>query len=543
MHGASVNDRCSPHCRSMTAGSFASRRRIGEEATPIKRSSARAGRGHQHLCAWSAASAASTGTRGRSISPPDRRPTWRSASKIATLQASPGGQYLLYLKADHYWTVDAASGKQTNVTAAIASSFVDRESDDTSEHKPPFGVAGWTTDDQSVLLYDKLDVWEVKPDGSGATKLTNGAAGEIRHRLVRLDPDAEWIDRSQPIYRVAIRSAVEEIRLREHCAGCRAVGDRRSCCSTSASIGWRRQSGPIDIVYASQDFDDSPDYFTSGPSLSRCHAGHDDESVHARVRVGTLGADRLQEQDGRAAPGDAALSGRLHAGAQVSDGRLHVRKALGRRASVLGALRTRLLQRRRVYDARLFLSAARHRVPAARAGALGGRCGRTGGAAGDRDGRGRSRERRHRRSLVGRVRHAFSWRHTPSCSRRRSPARRSPISSATTATITGRAASPKPITSRPDSSACRCRSTRTCRRTSAIQPIYTAHTMQTPLLLEVGDNDGTVHWHQGVELYNIARRAGRNVVLLQYGGEDHGLRKRRTRSTITTGSSSGSITT
>ncbi len=38
--------------------------------------------------------------------------------------------------------------------------------------------------------------------------------------------------------------------------------------------------------------------------------------------------------------------------------------------------------------------------------------------------------------------------------------------------------------------------------------VYKAHTMTTPLLVEVGDNDGTVHWHQGVELYNIARRAG-----------------------------------
>ena len=57
--------------------------------------------------------------------------------------------------------------------------------------------------------------------------------------------------------------------------------------------------------------------------------------------------------------------------------------------------------------------------------------------------------------------------------------------------------------------------------------IYTAHTMQTALLLEAGDNDGTVHWHQSVALYNIARRAGRNVVMLQYGGEDHGLRKRQ----------------
>jgi dipeptidyl aminopeptidase/acylaminoacyl peptidase len=56
--------------------------------------------------------------------------------------------------------------------------------------------------------------------------------------------------------------------------------------------------------------------------------------------------------------------------------------------------------------------------------------------------------------------------------------------------------------------------------------VFKAHTMKTPLLVAFGDNDGTVHWHQGVELYNIARRAGTPVVLLQYGGEDHGLRKR-----------------
>jgi dipeptidyl aminopeptidase/acylaminoacyl peptidase len=49
--------------------------------------------------------------------------------------------------------------------------------------------------------------------------------------------------------------------------------------------------------------------------------------------------------------------------------------------------------------------------------------------------------------------------------------------------------------------------------------------MTVPLMIEVGDADGTVFWHQGVELYNIARRAKKNVVLLQYEGEDHGLRQ------------------
>jgi hypothetical protein len=43
----------------------------------------------------------------------------------------------------------------------------------------------------------------------------------------------------------------------------------------------------------------------------------------------------------------------------------------------------------------------------------------------------------------------------------------------------------------------------------------------------VGDSDGTVAWHQGIELYNIARRAGKPVVMLAYMGEDHGLRQKK----------------
>jgi dienelactone hydrolase len=56
--------------------------------------------------------------------------------------------------------------------------------------------------------------------------------------------------------------------------------------------------------------------------------------------------------------------------------------------------------------------------------------------------------------------------------------------------------------------------------------VFNVQNMRTPLLLEVGDSDGTVYWHHGVELYNIARRAKKDVVMLAYGGEDHGLRRR-----------------
>ena len=60
----------------------------------------------------------------------------------------------------------------------------------------------------------------------------------------------------------------------------------------------------------------------------------------------------------------------------------------------------------------------------------------------------------------------------------------------------------------------------------AAPPLNVAVLMTTPLLIEVGDADGTVFFHQGVELYNVARRAGKNVVLIVYAGEDHGLRKK-----------------
>jgi dipeptidyl aminopeptidase/acylaminoacyl peptidase len=47
--------------------------------------------------------------------------------------------------------------------------------------------------------------------------------------------------------------------------------------------------------------------------------------------------------------------------------------------------------------------------------------------------------------------------------------------------------------------------------------------LQTPMLLMHGDADGVVDFYQGLEFYNYARRAGKEVVLLVYPDADHGL--------------------
>lgn len=47
--------------------------------------------------------------------------------------------------------------------------------------------------------------------------------------------------------------------------------------------------------------------------------------------------------------------------------------------------------------------------------------------------------------------------------------------------------------------------------------------LETPMLLMHGDEDGVVDFYQGLEFYNYARRAGKEVLMLVYPGADHGL--------------------
>ena len=57
-------------------------------------------------------------------------------------------------------------------------------------------------------------------------------------------------------------------------------------------------------------------------------------------------------------------------------------------------------------------------------------------------------------------------------------------------------------------------------------PVMFIRELDTPMLMAFGDADGTVDWHQGVELYNYARRAGKHLVMLVYADENHSLRRK-----------------
>lgn len=87
-----------------------------------------------------------------------------------------------------FWVVDLASGTRTNLTASLTSSgkadFVDHDDDHPNNVPPVITPAGWDKTGNAWLVNDTHDVWRVAADGSGATKLTDGAKTGIVHRLI-----------------------------------------------------------------------------------------------------------------------------------------------------------------------------------------------------------------------------------------------------------------------------------------------------------------------------------------------------------------------
>ena len=116
---------------------------------------------------------------------------------------SPNGVSMLYYKNDegHFYVYDMVNGTHTNITKNASVSFINTE-DDHNVVNPPRRPVGWTSQGNHVLLSDGWDIWKVSIEGDEAENLTvNGKSEQIRYsRPSRFDPDVDGIDMSKPVY-------------------------------------------------------------------------------------------------------------------------------------------------------------------------------------------------------------------------------------------------------------------------------------------------------------------------------------------------------
>lgn len=76
------------------------------------------------------------------------------------------------------------------------------EDNDVPSPASSYGLAGWTKDDDRVLLYDRFDIWSVDPTGAKAPVCITNGVGRLRdttYRYVRTDPEATYIDTTKPL--------------------------------------------------------------------------------------------------------------------------------------------------------------------------------------------------------------------------------------------------------------------------------------------------------------------------------------------------------
>jgi dipeptidyl aminopeptidase/acylaminoacyl peptidase len=443
------------------------------------------------------------------------------------VQAGPSGKYLLFIEGDQYWTINLATRAITNITGAVPTSFIDKESDQTSPQKPPFGVAGWTRDDRAVLLNDKYDVWLVPSDGSKAERLTSGAAEQVRHRLVRLDPEEEWVDLTRPVY----LSLYGEWTKKSGYARREPSGTVTRLVWLDRSVTLLTKAKSADVYgYLAQDYDAPVDLYVGAADLKNAKQVTRTDAFQSDYAWGRSELLDYKTPTGR------RLQASLHYPAGYEAGRkypmiVYNYELLSQNVHRYVAPSDREYYNISVFTSRGYLVLQPDIVFTPRKpGPSVVECVTAGvnkviqmGVVDPK--------------RIGVVGHSMGGYNTT-------------ILATRTNGIFAAAVAGAPMTDLVSyygdhhwSSGIAETDHIETGQERMVVPVYedlqeyidnsavfAAHTMTVPLLLEVGDSDGTVAWHQGIELYNVARRARRNVVMLAYMGEDHGLRQKANQS-------------
>ena len=241
---------------------------------------------------------------------------------IPPVDFSPGGRYAMNFQDGHFWVYDLESGATSDISKDAPAKFANLENDYPVSQKPAYGIAGWTKNDRSVIVYDAYDLWELFPDGSGKPRrLTDGSGEEIRHRYARTTPqpggggrggrggrggeDTEWIDLDKPVYlslegRWTKRSGYARLesgkteRLVFARSGRARPGESQE--RRYLGVSGRRLEPIAELLHGRR-------------GLKEPAEGERHQSVCRTVRVGPRGTDRLQELARRTPARRAVLSG------------------------------------------------------------------------------------------------------------------------------------------------------------------------------------------------------------------------------------------
>lgn len=113
----------------------------------------------------------------------------------ATPRISPEGKYATWFDdSDLKWKIYNFNKKEIiTLIEDQKINFYD-ELNDVPDAPNSYGMAGWTNNDEEVLIYDRYDIWSVNPEKNSKVKLTSGRNSKTEYRYIHTDPENETID-------------------------------------------------------------------------------------------------------------------------------------------------------------------------------------------------------------------------------------------------------------------------------------------------------------------------------------------------------------
>lgn len=110
---------------------------------------------------------------------------------------SPMARYVFWFSGpDTTWiSYSIATGNTARLTTGQKVTLAD-ELNDEPDFPSAYGLAGWTTDDREVIVYDRYDLWSLDPEGKkpGVNLTKTGRRDKIVFRYVRLNMEDRFID-------------------------------------------------------------------------------------------------------------------------------------------------------------------------------------------------------------------------------------------------------------------------------------------------------------------------------------------------------------
>jgi len=180
---------------------------------------------------------------------------------------SPNGKYVYWFHDKDWYVYDIAKKTTKNITSSLGVRF-EREDWDTPQPSYGYGIAGWTDGDATILVYDRYDIWEIKPDGSDPRMVTEGYGrkNDLSFRYIRLDREERTIN---PKKDMLLRTTNEETMAGGFFIG-RVNGKKppEKLIMADKMFGYPSKAENADyLIFYRSSFDEYPDYWLSDMDL------------------------------------------------------------------------------------------------------------------------------------------------------------------------------------------------------------------------------------------------------------------------------------